>query len=197
VILDSQLNMRDHISEVASTCFFHLRWLCELHRVVAPDVKQRLVSALVLSRVDYCNSSLAAVALAPLQRVFNAATRYVTDLRLGLRDHVTSVQRSLHWLPVHQRIEYKLGVLMYVIVNGTAPDYISSSATLTSAMPGRLHLWSAGSLTFDIPRTCTRSQSLVHGHGTNFHRTSANRLALSLLRKKLKTHLFATAYNHL
>ena len=108
--------------------------------MVAPDVKQRLVSALVLSRVDYCNSSLAAVALAPLQRVFNAATRYVTDLRLGLRDHVTSVQRSLHWLPVHQRIEYKLGVLMYVIVNGTAPDYISSSVTLTSAMPGRLHL---------------------------------------------------------
>ena len=119
---------------------FQLRRLRQLRQVVAPDVRQRLVSALVPSRVDYCNSSLAAVALAPLQRVFNAATRYVTDLRLGLRDHVTSVQRSLHWLPVHQRIEYKLGVLMYVIVNGTAPDYISSSVTLTSAMPGRLHL---------------------------------------------------------
>jgi len=119
---------------------FQLRRLRQLRQVVAPDVRQRLVSALVLSRVDYCNSSLAAVALAPLQRVFNAATRYVTDLRLGLRDHVTSVQRSLHWLPVHQRIEYKLGVLVYAIVNGTAPDYISSSVTLTSAMLGRLHL---------------------------------------------------------
>ena len=67
-----------------------------------------LVSALVLSRVDYCNSSLAgllAVALAPLQGVLNAATWYVADLRL--RDHMTSVQRSLHWLPHHQRIEYR------------------------------------------------------------------------------------------
>jgi len=63
--------------------------------VVAPDVKQRLVSALVLSRVDYCNSSLAgqpAAALAPLQRVLNAATRYVADLRL--RDDNASVQLS-------------------------------------------------------------------------------------------------------
>jgi len=57
-------------------------------------------------------------------------------------------------------------------------------------MPGRSHLRSASSLTFDIPQICIRewaterSQSLVHGHGTNLHWTLANRLALSLLRKK-------------
>jgi len=82
--------------------------LRQLRRVVAKDVRQRLVSALVFSRVDYCNSSLAGLpagALAPLQRVLNAATRFVADLRP--RDHVT-VQRSLHWLPFRQRIQYKL-----------------------------------------------------------------------------------------
>jgi len=61
------------------------------------DVRQRLVSALLLPRVDYCNSSLAglpAIALAPLQRVLNAATCYVADLHP--HDHVTLVQHTLH-----------------------------------------------------------------------------------------------------
>ena len=71
-----------------------------------------LVSALVLSLVDYCNSSLAGLpALAPLQRVLNAATCYVADQ--CLRDHMTLVQRSLHWLPIHQRVQYKLCILTY------------------------------------------------------------------------------------
>ena len=157
VALDSQLNMQVHISKVASSCFYHLRRLRPLRRVVAQNVRQRLVSALVFSRVDCCNSSLAGLpagALTPLQRVLNAATRFVADLRP--RDHVTSVQRSLHWLPIRQCIQYKLCVLMYGAVHGYAPDYIRNLATLTSAKSGRSHLRSADSLTFDIPRMRTR-----------------------------------------
>ena len=115
------------------------------------------MSALVLSRVAYCNSSLAglpAIALAPLQRVLNAATRYVADLRP--RDHVKSVQRSLHWLSIHQRIQYKLCILMYGAAHGYAPDYISNLITLTLAMSGRSHLRSADSLIFDITGTRSR-----------------------------------------
>jgi len=123
VILDIELNMQAHISKVASSCFYHLRRLRQLRRVVTQDVRQRLVSALVLSLVDYCNSSLAGLpanALAPLQRVLNAATRFVADLRP--RDHLSSVQRSLHWLPIRQRIQYKLCVLMYGAAHGYSPD---------------------------------------------------------------------------
>ena len=122
VTLDSQLNMQVHISKVASSCFYHLR-LRRLRHVDAQDVRQRLVSALVFSWVDYCNSSLAGLpanALAPLQRVLNAATRFVADLRP--RDHLSSVQRSLHWLPIRQRIQYKLCVLMYGAAHGYSPD---------------------------------------------------------------------------
>ena len=142
VILDSQLNMQVHISKVASSCFYHLR-LRRLRHVDAQDVRQRLVSALVFSWVDYCNSSLAGLpagALASLQRVLNAATPFVADLHP--RDHVTSVQRSLHWLPIRQRIQYKLCVLMYGAAHGHgyAPDYIGNLATLTSATSGRSHL---------------------------------------------------------
>jgi len=64
-------------------------------------------------------------------------------------------------------------------------------------MPGRSHLRSAGCLTFDIPQTCTRVGDRaisVAGPRTwnKLPLTFAIRLALSLLRKKLKTHLFDT-----
>jgi len=65
------------------------------------DARKRLVCALVLTCVDYCNSALAGLsdsALAPLQRVLNAAARLV--LGLQPRDHVTAAFQTLHWLPV-------------------------------------------------------------------------------------------------
>ena len=64
-------------------------------------VTARLVSALVISRLDYCNSVLThlpASTLAPLQRVLNAAVRLVHDL--GPREHVTPAMYELHWLPI-------------------------------------------------------------------------------------------------
>jgi len=59
VLLDSSLSMREHIIKVTSTCFFHLRQLSKLSRILDIDDRKRLVCALVLTRVDYCNSALA------------------------------------------------------------------------------------------------------------------------------------------
>ena len=84
VTLDCQLNMRAHINEIVSACYYHLCNIRQLQHCLNKDDRQRLVSALVLSRIDHCNVALVglpATSLAPFQRVINAAARFVANLR--------------------------------------------------------------------------------------------------------------------
>ena len=90
VWIDANLSMRDHNSRVARACFFHLRRLRSLRRQLGRDVAAGLVSALVLSRLDYCNAILVGLpqtTLSLLQRVLRVAARMVLNLRPC--DHVT------------------------------------------------------------------------------------------------------------
>jgi len=102
VTFDSELTMQRHVNTVTRACFHHIRRLKQIRRLLGKDVAAGLVSAFILSRLDYCNVVLAGLpksTIAPLQRVQNAAARLVA--RLGSRDHVTSTIRDLHWVPVH------------------------------------------------------------------------------------------------
>jgi len=74
--LGSELSMKHHVAKVAAVCFYHLRRLRQISRRVGTEVTIRLVLAVVIYRLDYCNSLSAGaplVTLAPLQRVQNAA----------------------------------------------------------------------------------------------------------------------------
>ena len=75
---------------------------------------ERLVNAFVSSHLDYCNSLLARLPIShisPLQRIQDSAARLITLSRKY--DHISPVLRSLHWLPVHSRITFKIILLSY------------------------------------------------------------------------------------
>ena len=111
VLLDNELAMKKHVSKVASVCYFHLRRLKPIRRILGRQITTSLVNSFVLSRLDYCNSVLAGLpksTIAPLQRVQNAAARLICGL--GPRDHVTPALYELQWLPIGQRVTFKLCV---------------------------------------------------------------------------------------
>ena len=94
----------------------HIRRLRQVCRRIGQEVTQQLVLALIMSRLDYCNSVLAALPtsmLQPLQRVQNAAARLVFGSSRS--DHVTPTLIQLHWLPVSYRIKFKLCCLVHGI----------------------------------------------------------------------------------
>ena len=56
--LDCHLTMIAHVSNIARTCYFELRRLASIRRFLTSTATATLVSAFVLSRIDYCNSLL-------------------------------------------------------------------------------------------------------------------------------------------
>jgi len=82
---------------------------------------QILVHAFVSSRLDYCNALLYGVSEGLLRRqsAQNAAARLVTGARR--RDHITPILRQLHWLPVRQRVQFKVAVLVFQCLSRNAP----------------------------------------------------------------------------
>ena len=85
-----------------------------------------LVHAFVTCRLDNCNSLLIgspSFLIQKLQRIQNCAARLVTGQPKFA--HVTPILKELHWLPIEQRVAFKVLLLAYKGLNGLAPKYIS------------------------------------------------------------------------
>ena len=140
------------MGKVASLCDYHLRRLKKVRRILGPTIMSRLVSAIVTSRLDYCNALLTGLpqsTIAQLQRVQNAAVRLVGNLRP--RDNMCASLRELHWLPICYRIVYKLCLMMHNAHVGRSPCYFNEMLTGTAHMPNRNRLRSSAGTRYQPP----------------------------------------------
>jgi hypothetical protein len=198
VVFDAVFSMEKHIKEVCKSTYYHLFNIARVRKCLDQKTAETLVHSLITSKLDYCNSVLSGVSdkhLRRLQMVQNSAARIVTMSRK--RDHITPVLERLHWLPVKFRIQYKILLFTYKILNGMAPSYLEEllvwyqpSRSLRSCQQHLLH----------VPRT------KLKGFGDRAFSVNAPRLwnalplhirastSLNGFKRDLKTYLFELSY---
>ena len=86
--------------------------------------------------------------LRKLQSVQNATARLITGTRR--RDHIMPVLCELHWLPIRERIKFKVACLVRQSRSGHAPVYLADDCCLVSDSTRR---------SADVP-TCMLPQTL-------------------------------------
>ena len=195
VVFDKSLDMKDHVKNLVRAATFAIYRIGKLRRYLDRPSVERLVHAFVTSRLDSCNALLYGLhekEISKIQRVQNTAARLVT--RCKKQDHMKPVLRDLHWLPVQQRIRYKVALLTFKALHGTAPTYI---AELVEEHKPRRALRSASEV-----RLCPPKFPQTKFYGERAFAVAAptvwNKLPCKLraissqsaFKKGLKTHLF-------
>ena len=195
------LAMNAHVSNIAMTCYFELRRLESIRRFLTSTATATLVSAFVLSRIDYCNSVLFGSThdvTSHLQRIHNYAARVI--LRLPKSSSITIHLKSLHWLPVKVRSTYKIACLCYHCHSSTAPSYVTDMLHKNT-----LHTLKTRSSSYTMPLLNRPAQSMAALGDRSFSFASSSvwysipndircALSLSSYKSRLKTYLFRSAY---
>ena len=159
IVFDQHMNFEEHINNIRRSCFQHLKRISDIRKYITEDITKQLVHAFITLRLDNVNYlllyGLPTSTISNLQKIQSSAARLITHTRKF--DSITPVLQNRHWLPIEKRIIFKINVLTFRAMHGTAPQYLadllhihtpsrklrSSSKALLSVVRPRL----------DVPRT--------------------------------------------
>ena len=199
--LDCHLTMNAHVTNIARTCYFELRRLASIRRFLSSTATATLVSAFVLSSIDYCSSLLFSSThdeTSHMQLIQNYAARVI--LRLPTSSNMTTHLKSLHWLPVKVRSTYKIACLCYHCHSGSAPLYV---ADMMNKKPSHTRNTRSSSYTMPLLNRPTHSKATLGDRSFSFPSSSVRNSipndvrcapSLSSFMSRLKTYLFRSFY---
>ena len=200
LFLDENLTMSSHVSHIVRCGFYQLRQLRTVVDSLSAEASAVLVHAFISSRLDYCNSLLVGISahlIRRLQVLQNAAARLIAGARRY--DHITPILQSLHWLPVRERILYKVSMLVHRCLSGNAPQYLT---TLLNPLRNSTRPWSLRSNATNqliTPRTRTNLGARAFSvAGPTIWNSLPSAIRdhqgpISSFAKLLKSHLYASA----
>ena len=119
VTIDSSLNFNKHVDGICRSSGYHIRALRHIRRFIDYDSVRSIASALVGARIDYCNSILHGTSqcnIDKLQHLQNSLAHAVVGS--GRTEPILPILARLHWLPIKDRIQYKIALL-------TQPEYLA------------------------------------------------------------------------
>ena len=201
VMFDRSMTMNAQVASISKSANYQLINIGRARKMLTTEATKLAVHTLVTSRLDYCNSLLTGISdilLKRLQNIQRTSARLITRKRKY--DHVTADLIDLHWLPIRQRIDFKILVLVYKSIHEQSPRYISNMLQIQTGSK-QLRSTSSSAPRFIELRThhttfADRSFSCYAPRTWNLlpdHIKLANSFAI--FKKLLKHHLFQVAYH--
>ena len=148
------MSLKKHINSKIRAASYNLNKIRQIRKCLTVDSCKSVVLGLVISHIDYCNALLLGLpcsSLLPLQSIQNQAAKLI--LFKKKYDSAKECLRSLHWLPIEQRIKFKVLCLVYECINKQAPDYLSN---LFSRRTSTYNIRSISSYTLHVSSTRTK-----------------------------------------
>ena len=173
IFLDENMAVTAQVKKIYQSTYFQIRNINSMRKILSDDTASILVHALITSRLDNGNALLYWISntlLDKLQLIQNAAARVLS--KTHKYDHITPTHIHLHWLPIHQRIQFQILLLTWKTLNRLALSYISQ--LLTHVPTRTLRCWT--NFFFQSPKhyLCMVIQQFVHAdpyYGTLFQWT--------------------------
>ena len=200
VRFDTKLNFDSHVSKVVRSCKATLVNLWRIAGKLSLKLRTTLVTSLIHGQLDFCNSLMMGMSkknVNELQKVQNAAARFVFRQRRWRG--TTELRKTLHFLPVERRIQFKVCVQVYKCLNGLAPEYLSSLLQKRKRKAIGLRA-DRDELLLETPQTKYRiTERAFRVSGPRLWNKLPKDLrgvdSLQEFKKGLKTHLFKAAFD--
>ena len=109
--------MSSNVNSICCSASLALRNIGSVRKYLSHHNTERLVYAFISSKLDYCNSllvyGLPSTDIQKLQRIHNSAARLVVGTKR--REHISPILYDLHWLPVRERIIFKVLLVTFKV----------------------------------------------------------------------------------
>ena len=189
--------MKTHVTKVCQSTYLNLRNIGRIRKLLDEDSVKVLVQSLIISHLDYCNSLLLGVpnqTLDRLQKVQNRAARLISLTKN--KQPISPVLYELHWLPVRERINFKVSCMIYKCLNDKAPEYLKELVQVYT--PARqLRSMNKNLLVVPPDRIALSDRAFSVGGAKLWNSLIPETRAskdLSAFKRSLKTELFKRAY---
>ena len=201
VMFDRSMTMSAQVANIAKSANFQLINIGRARKMLTTESTKLAIHTLVTSRLDYCNSLLVGISetlIKRLQNIQRTAARLITRKRKY--DSITNDLIDMHWLPIKQRVDFKILVLVYKSSHKQTPDYISD---MLHEQTGRRRLRSTTSTTLFIEQRTQHSTFADRSFScygpriwNKLPKHIRNAESIVIFKKLVKHHLFGIAYKH-
>ena len=198
--MDENLLFKNHILNVNKKSSYNLFMMGKICGYLSINTAQEIGLALVMSNKDYCNGVLYGSQNSVLQ-LFQITQNRCTNMILYKDKYSSSTDAryTLHWLPIKDRILYKLLCVAFKCVHSLGPIYLNEMF-VQNVPQRRLRSNSTKEITYIVPRNKNKTfgyRSFSFGGSYEWNNLPNELKCIenyTTFKKYLKMYIFRSAY---